>query len=103
MYGKLPYTGKMAPMTPTATAPARLELRLPAQEKADIEEAAALTGRTVTEYVRTAAKEAARLDLTRSIQVSPEAFDALLVAIDSTPPPNPAMTRAHARAAELGL
>ncbi|MCR2052131.1 DUF1778 domain-containing protein [Actinomyces bowdenii] len=88
---------------PTSAPTARLELRLPAQEKADIEEAARISGRTVTEYVRSAAREAARMDLARSIQVSAEVFDALLVALDSTPPANPAMARAHARAAELGL
>ncbi|MBF0697432.1 DUF1778 domain-containing protein [Actinomyces bowdenii] len=76
---------------------------MPTQEKMDIEEAARISGRTVTEYVRSAAREAARVDLARSIQVSAEAFDALLEALDSTPPANPAMARAHARAADLGL
>ena len=69
----------------TATTTTRLELRLPAQEKADIEEAARLSGRTVTEYVRTAARDAALTDLARSVIVSA------------------AMDRAHLRAAELGL
>ena len=87
----------------TATATTRLELRLPAQEKADIEEAARLSGRTVTEYVRTAARDAALTDLARSVIVSAETFDALLAALDSPPAPNPAMDHAHLRAAELGL
>ena len=50
------------------TSTARLELRLPAAEKAEIEEAAGLTGRTVTEYVRTAARDAARTDLARRVR-----------------------------------
>ena len=87
----------------TATTTTRLELRLPAQEKADIEEAARLSGRTVTEYVRTAARDAALTDLARSVIVSAETFDAILAALDSPPAPNPAMDRAHLRAAELGL
>ena len=87
----------------TARTTTRLELRLPAQEKADIEEAARLSGRTVTEYVRTAARDAALTDLARSVIVSAETFDALLAALDSPPAPNPAMDRAHLRAAELGL
>jgi hypothetical protein len=87
----------------TATTTTRLELRLPAQEKADIEEAARLSGRTVTEYVRTAARDAALTDLARSVIVSAETFDALLAALDSPPAPNPAMDHAHLRAAELGL
>ena len=87
----------------TATTTTRLELRLPAQEKADIEEAARLSGRTVTEYVRTAARDAALTDLARSVIVSAETFDALLAALDSPPVPNPAMDHAHLRAAELGL
>ena len=87
----------------TAASTARLELRLPAQEKADIEEAARLAGRTVTEYVRAAARGAARADLARSIIVSAETFDALLASLDSSPAPNPAVARAHSRAAELGL
>ena len=87
----------------TATTTTRLELRLPAQEKADIEEAARLSGRTVTEYVRTAARDAALTDLARSVIVSAETFDALLAALDSPPAPNPAMYHAHLRAAELGL
>ena len=81
------------------TSTARLELRLPAAEKAEIEEAAGLTGRTVTEYVRTAA----RTDLARSIKVSGEVFDALVAAIESDAPSAPAMVRARARAEELGL
>lgn len=76
---------------------------MPAQEKADIEEAARLSGRTVTEYVRTAARDAALTDLARSVIVSAETFDALLAALDSPPAPNPAMDHAHLRAAELGL
>ena len=87
----------------TATTTTRLELRLPAQEKADIEEAARLSGRTVTEYVRTAARDAALTDLARSVIVSAETFDALLAALDSPPAPTPAMDHAHLRAAELGL
>ena len=87
----------------TATTTTRLELRLPAQEKADIEEAARLSGRTVTEYVRTAARDAALTDLARSVIVSAETFAALLAALDSPPAPNPAMDHAHLRAAELGL
>ena len=58
----------------TARTTTRLELRLPAQEKADIEEAARLSGRTVTEYVRTAARDAALTDLARSVIVSAETF-----------------------------
>ena len=69
----------------TATTTTRLELRLPAQEKADIEEAARLSGRTVTEYVRTAARDAALTDLARSVIVSAETFDALLAALDLPP------------------
>ena len=64
------------------TSTARLELRLPAAEKAEIEEAAGLTGRTVTEYVRTAARDAARTDLARSIKVSGEVLNLIPGALE---------------------
>ena len=98
--GRLPYSGMLSDMTTTA----RLELRLPSQEKADLEEAARLSGRTVSEYVREATRDAVRTDLARSISVAPDTFDALLEALEAPSPAlSPAMARAHARAAELGL
>ena len=84
-----------------AAAAAAMAARVAAA--AEIEEAAGLTGRTVTEYVRTVARDAARTDLARSIKVSGEVFDALVAAIESDAPPVPAMVRARARAEELGL
>jgi uncharacterized protein (DUF1778 family) len=46
VYGKMPYAYHMA----TATKSDRLELRLTPEQKSDIERAAALSGRSVTDF-----------------------------------------------------
>lgn len=46
MYGNLPYICLMA----TATKSARIELRLTSEQKSAIEQAAAITGRSVTDF-----------------------------------------------------
>ena len=89
---------------PTSTTPlARLEARLPAEVHALLKRAAELQGRTLTDFVVSAAHDAARrtiaeTDVLRLSLADQARFaDALL----SPPPPNAALQRAFARRRQL--
>lgn len=88
---------------PTTPATARLEARLPAEVHALLKRAAELQGRTLTDFVVSAAHEAARraiaeTDVIRLSLVDQARFaDALLL----PSPPNAALQRAFARRRQL--
>ena len=89
---------------PTSSTPlARLEARLPAEVHALLKRAAELQGRTLTDFVVSAAHDAARrtiaeTDILRLSLADQVRFaDALL----SPPPPNAALQRAFARRRQL--
>jgi uncharacterized protein (DUF1778 family) len=59
MYGNLPYTYSMREVADIATRTARLEARLTGEQKALLQHAADLTGRSLTEFVVSSAQEVA--------------------------------------------
>ncbi len=73
VYGELPYTGRMA----TATKNDRIELRLTSDQKQEIEQAAAISGRSVTDFsvplLVEQANEVIRQE--RELRMSKEAWD----------------------------
>ncbi len=79
MYGDLPYTD---PMTASASPlkSARLEFRVTADQKAAIEEAAAIEGRTVTDFSASALVERAQevIERERRSQVDAVRFEAFI-------------------------
>lgn len=90
-------------MTTLTRPKARLKVCLPTDEKADLEEAARVTGRTISEYVRAVIRQAAQVDLARGVVVIGEVFEQFLMALESDGEPNAALHKAHAHAKELGL
>lgn len=80
MYGKLPYASVMS--TPTKSD--RIELRLTADQKARIEQAAALAGRTVTDFsvgvLLQEADEVIRFE--RELHLSKKSWDAFNEILD---------------------
>jgi uncharacterized protein (DUF1778 family) len=75
----------------------RIELRVDPEAKRLIERAAAEAGLSVSDFIRFAALEEADRRLRRSesvTTVSPEAFDALVAALDDPPTPNDRSRRA---------
>ena len=77
-----------------------LSMRLPEADIAVIDRAAALRGRSRTEFVRDAAVRAAEETLleTAPIRMSEEGFQAFLAAISGQPAPAPEMAALFARA-----
>lgn len=73
VYGRLPYTGSMV-----ATKNDRLDLRLTAEQKHEIEQAAALSGRSVTDFsVAVLVREAdAVIQQDRELRVSQRGWEA---------------------------
>jgi uncharacterized protein (DUF1778 family) len=89
---------------PAAVRQARLEARVAPDHKRLIERAAALEGRSVTDFlVRSALRAAeATLEQHTTIGVTARDMDALLTALDNPPPPNERLRAAMARhAAEV--
>ena len=78
--------------------PARLEVRTIPAVRDQIERAAALQGRSVSDFVVTAALEAARREIAQSasIVLSLDDFERVFEAIDNPPPPNEALREAVA-------
>ena len=76
---------------------ARLDLRMTSDNKELISEAAQATGTSLTDYVMSAVIRAARQDLlqARVLQLSPEAWDDFLAALDE--PDTPAMASLRSR------
>jgi len=86
-------------MTPLAIHP--LSLRLPEGDLAIIDRAAALRGRSRTEFMRDAAVRAAEEALLEAlpIRMSPEGFDAFLAALAAPGTPVPEMVQTLQRPA----
>lgn len=78
MYGELPYTGRMSASPPLKNA--RLEFRVTAEQKDAIEEAAAIEGRTVTDFSASALYERAQevIERERRLRVDAVRFDAFI-------------------------
>ena len=79
----------------TPLKPARIEVRVTLEQKQLIERAAALKGRSVTDFVSMLATEEAEevVRAQHSITLSEEAFDALLRALDERPRVLPELER----------
>jgi uncharacterized protein (DUF1778 family) len=85
------------------TKPARLEARITPDLQALLKRAAELEGRSVTDFVVTAAQEAAerRIERAQVIRLSLEDQRAFVEAILNPPEPTPALQRAFRRHREL--
>jgi uncharacterized protein (DUF1778 family) len=83
----------------TKTSPARLEARLPADVHALLKRAAEIEGRSLTDFVVTAASAAARKTIEEAgmIRLSVEDQQAFAEALINPPPLTPAMKRAIKR------
>lgn len=90
-------------MASPSSSTARLTARIPENVREVIEEAAALRGATVNQFLVQAAIEQARrvLDEERLIRLSARDAKAFLRAVAEPPEPNEAMKRAARRHAEL--
>jgi uncharacterized protein (DUF1778 family) len=83
------------PKAPAAPRRDTLNLRIKPQERGLIDRAAALTGKTRTDFVLEAARQAAEealLDRT-IFAVSPEAYASFLARLDEPPKPNDRLRR----------
>jgi uncharacterized protein (DUF1778 family) len=83
----------------TAPTTARLEARLPAEVHALLRRAAEIQGRTLTDFVVTAAHEAARRTIAETdlVRLAVEDQRRFAEAILDPPEPEPALRRAFAR------
>ena len=81
-YGDLPYTQVMTPSASLKNA--RLEFRVTAEQKEAIEEAAAIEGRSVTDFSSSALVERAQevIQRERRLRVDAVQFDAFLEVMD---------------------
>jgi uncharacterized protein (DUF1778 family) len=84
---------------------ARLDLRLPGEEKAAIERAASLAGVSASAFVRAAAQDAAkrRLEEARSVRLDAAASQQFLESLERPFSPNEALLQAIRRAEALDL
>jgi uncharacterized protein (DUF1778 family) len=82
--------------TPEAARDARLEARVSATQKSLLQQAAALSGRTLSEFVVASAQDAARRVLAEheSIRLSREEQSAFVEALLNPPEPNARLVRA---------
>ena len=80
--------------------PARIEARATVEQKTIIERAAALEGRTVSEFVLSSAVERAEevIERQRILRLSDEAFDDFMRTLDEPPPVIPELDRLLRRA-----
>jgi uncharacterized protein (DUF1778 family) len=99
VYGKLPYAWIMEKVSTSA----RLEARLPADIHALLKRAAEIEGRSLTDFVVTAARQAAcrTIEETEIIRLSVEDQRQIAEAILHPPQPAPALRRAFKRRREL--
>ena len=88
---------------PRLNKTARIEARVPADLLAVVKHAAELQGRTITDFVVSAAREAAykSIEETEIIRVSMEDYERITEAIRNPPEPTPALVRAMQRRQEL--
>jgi len=98
-YGTLPYRWKMENKATTA----RLEARLPADVHAMLKRAAEMQGRTLTDCVVSAARDAAlrTIEEAEILRLSAEDQRLIATAILNPPEPSPALRRAFQRRHEL--
>lgn len=84
------------PETPEATRDARLEARVSAAQKSLLQQAAALSGRTLSEFVVASAQDAARRVIAEheAICLSREEQSAFVQALLKPPKPNARLERA---------
>ncbi len=96
----MPYIVSMKPMHPTSS---RLEARLPVDVHALLKRAAAIEGRTLTDFVVSAAREAACRTITETdvILLSIEDQQRLAEAIFNPPEPVRALRRAFQKHRDL--
>jgi uncharacterized protein (DUF1778 family) len=87
----------------TSIAVSRLEARLPSDIHAMLKRAAEIEGRTLTDFVVSAAREAASrtIEQTEILRVSAEDQQRIADALLNPPAPSPAMQRAFRRHLEL--
>lgn len=99
--GNLPYILHM-PKTSIARA-ARFEARITPEVQRQLKRAAELEGRSVSDFVVTAALEAARrtIERTETILFTIDAQDRFWEAMHNPPPPNDALRKAFARHRDL--
>jgi uncharacterized protein (DUF1778 family) len=90
-------------MKPAAHPTARLEARLPHEVHALLKRAAQIQGRTLTDFVVSAAQEAARqtIEATEIVRLSVEDQQRFAEAILNPPEPTQALLRAFDRHREL--
>lgn len=84
----------------------RMDIRLPADIKAKLQKASALSGMSsLSEYVvRVAVSDADRvLAENASMVLEPDVFDRFMTACEKATPPNPALKRAAKLARERGI
>ena len=88
---------------PTAPATARLEARINPEVRALLKRAAELQGRTLTDFVVSAAQDAARrtIEQTETIRLSLADQERFARALLAPPEPAPALRRAFARRRQL--
>lgn len=98
-YGNLPYNRSLA----TDQTTARLEARLPADVYALLKRAAEMQGRTLTDFVVSAAREAASrtIEEVEILRLSAEDQQRIAQALLQPPVPAPALARAFQRHREL--
>ena len=88
LYGKMPYSRGMNKEIPTT---ARLEARLPADVHALLKRAAEMQGRTLTDFVVTAARDAACRTIEEAEIIRLSVEDQRLIAETILSPPEPAL------------
>jgi uncharacterized protein (DUF1778 family) len=90
-------------MATSSIAVSRLEARLPSDIHAMLKRAAEIEGRTLTDFVVSAAREAASrtIEQTEILRVSAEDQQRIADALLNPPAPSPAMQRAFRRHLEL--
>ena len=100
LYGEVPYVGGM---NREAGVTARLEARLPADVYALLKRAAEMEGRSLTDFVVSAAREAAvrTIEEAQIIRLSMEDQRLMSDAILHPPAPRPALRRAFKRRDDL--
>jgi uncharacterized protein (DUF1778 family) len=101
--GKMPYNFTKEPAMIANTAVARLEARLPAAVHSMLKRAAEIEGRSLTDFVVTAAQEAAKRSIEQAelIRLSSADQQAFAAALLAPAKPNAVMKRAFARQRKL--
>ncbi len=93
----------MSAVSPSTQTPARLEARLPADVLTMLKRAAEIEGRSLTDFVVSAAQEAARRSIAQAqvLQWGAQDQEAFATALTQSAAPNAALKRAFARQRKL--